>query len=285
MPEGPEVKKITVRLNNLISDLVLTDIKINMGRYTKKLPTNFDKIKSLLPLKVKSVNCHGKFIWWEFQDITKSNQSTKTNDITLWNTLGMTGYWTKENIKHNNVSFIFKNGDIVHFNDYRNFGNIIFCTKDNLQKKLIALGPDILAYDKINITENKKLGFELFKKRLIKKRSDTSIASALLDQKVASGCGNYIRAEILYIAKIDPFKEIGNLSDSEIELIWDLLRQLAFNNYNKQIGKKYGIIDNKFKFAEYYNRNFLVYMQDEDINGKKRFREKINGRTIHYVKW
>ncbi len=281
MPEGPEVKKMSTKVNNMVSNLKLIDVKINSGRYSKKLPTNYDKFISNLPLTVKHVKCHGKFMWWEFKD--KNNEDS---DITLFNTLGMTGYWTKENdIKHNNVSFIFEDNFTAHFNDYRNFGNIIFCDKENLSKKLKTLGPDLLAIDKnLKNKDHQMLGVELFKKRLERKRNDTMIASALLDQKVASGCGNYIRADILYLAKIDPFKEIGKLSNSEIELLWNLMRQIAFNNWNKNLGLKYGIIDKKFKFAEDYNRNFFVYMQEKDINGKTVIREKLNGRTIHYVK-
>tara|TARA_B100001248_G_C27399640_1_gene469048 strand:+ start:14779 stop:15618 length:840 start_codon:yes stop_codon:yes gene_type:complete len=279
MPEGPEVKRLTVRVNNLVSQRKLKNIKINSGRYTKKLPTNFEKFKSSLPLTIKSVNCHGKFIWWEFKN------NDEDSDHVMFNTLGMTGYWTKEdNLKHNNVSLILDDFSI-HFNDYRNFGNIIFCDRNNLEKKLKDLGPDLLAIDKTltGINAN-RLGLEEFKKRLERKRKDTMIASALLDQKVASGCGNYIRAEVLYLAKISPFKEIGKLSNSEKELLWDLMRQLSFNNWNRSVGIKNDIINNKYKFAEYYGKNFLVYMQSEDINGKPVLKEKLNGRTIHYVK-
>lgn len=281
MPEGPEVKKMSTKVNNMVSNLKLVNVKINNGRYLKKLPTNYEKFKSSLPLTVKNVNCHGKFMWWEFKD--KNNEDS---DITLFNTLGMTGYWTKEDdLKHNNVSFIFQDNYNVHFNDYRNFGTIILCDKENLAKKLKTLGPDLLAIDKnLKNKEHQMLGVELFKKRLERKRKDTMIASALLDQKVASGCGNYIRADILYLAKVDPFKEIGKLSNSEIELIWYLMRQIAFNNWNKNLGLKYGVVDKKFKFAEDYNRHFFVYMQENDINGKLVYREKLNGRTIHYVK-
>ena len=281
MPEGPEVKKMSTKVNNMVSNLKLVNVKINNGRYLKKLPTNYEKFKSSLPLTVKNVNCHGKFMWWEFKD--KNNEDS---DITLFNTLGMTGYWTKEDdLKHNNVRFIFQDNYNVHFNDYRNFGTIILCDKENLAKKLKTLGPDLLAIDKnLKNKEHQMLGVELFKKRLEKKRKDTMIASALLDQKVASGCGNYIRADILYLAKVDPFKEIGKLSNSEIELIWYLMRQIAFNNWNKNLGLKYGVVDKKFKFAEDYNRHFFVYMQENDINGKLVYREKLNGRTIHYVK-
>jgi formamidopyrimidine-DNA glycosylase len=50
-----------------------------------------------------------------------------------------------------------------------------------------------------------------FINRLNKKRDDTMICTALLDQKVIAGCGNYLRAEALYIDKISPFRTIKNL--------------------------------------------------------------------------
>ena len=98
MPEGPEVKRLTVRVNNIVNQSKLKNVIINSGRYSKKLPTNFEKFKSSLPLIVKSVNCHGKFIWWEFLD------NNGDSDHVMFNTLGMTGYWTKEdNLKHKKV--------------------------------------------------------------------------------------------------------------------------------------------------------------------------------------
>ena len=83
------------------------------------------------------------------------------------------------------------------------------------------------------------------------------IASALLDQSIAAGCGNYIRAEVLYLAGISPFRKLEDLHDSELELIWDLLQQVGYNYYNKKLGKKLGIIDGTYKFAEDYKDNFL----------------------------
>ena len=164
----------------------------------------------------------------------------------------------------------------------------MFCTKEKLQKKISNFGPDILFFEKNNtiVKQSKNNiddGLDKFKQKLEKKRSDTTIASALLDQKVAAGCGNYLRAEALYLSKIHPFKTIGEISSNDITKLWRTLRQLAFNYYNRKIGEKLGIIDGTIKFANDYNRIFLVYQQKTDINGKSIKKEKLNGRTIHYV--
>lgn len=268
MPEGPEVKYITNYLNVNLKNKILNEISINNGRYKKNgPPKGYNNFVKELPLKVKSINCYGKFIWWEFEN----------SDFTLWNTLGMSGWWNfTDGEKHNNVSFHFKN-QTANFNDYRNFGTFIFCTKDNLKKKLSKFGPDILD---ISLKDS---GKDIFKKKLDRKRSDSYIATALLDQGVAAGCGNYIRAEVLYLAKISPFREIGDLTEDEISKIWNILQQVAFNYYDKRLGKKEKIIDGKYKFADSYKQQFLVYSQAKDPFGNKVTRSKIKDRSIHYV--
>lgn len=268
MPEGPEVKKTTDMISKFLKNKKLKKININSGRYKKKLPKGFNTFINQLPLTVKSINCYGKFIWWEFLD----------SEYTLWNTLGMSGVWTfMDGEKHNNITFEFSDHHI-YFNDYRNFGTLIFCTKDNLEKKLSKFGPDILDIS------NKNKSLEHFKKKIDKKRNDTFIASALLDQGVAAGCGNYIRAEVLYMAKISPYRRLDKLTEKEIKLIWNLLQQVGMYYYNKKLGNSSGVIDGTFKFANYYKQTFLIYMQDRDPKGNIISREKIKDRTIHYVK-
>ncbi len=268
MPEGPEVKYVTNFLNKKVKNKILNDITINSGRYQKHgPPKGFDNFVKELPLKIKSVNCHGKFMWWEFE-----NSST-----TLWNTLGMSGWWNNESKKkHNNLTFYLNNGE-VFFNDMRNFGTFIFCNKDNLKTKLKKFGPDILEHDETG------KNFQLFLDRIEKKRNDTFIASALLDQNIAAGCGNYIRAEVLYLAKISPFRKLEDLSKKELETIWNLLQQIAYAYYDKKLGIELGIIDGKYKFGNSYKKAFLIYRQTIDVHGNKVIREKIKDRSIHYV--
>lgn len=272
MPEGPEVKRITDWLNRKFKDKNLISVLIKKGRYIKHgPPRGYTNFTSLLPLKIKSINCHGKFIWWEFHN----------SNITLWNTLGMTGWWTTDVQKHNNLEFKIGNNKL-YFNDVRNFGTFIFCTNEQLKKKLNILGPDIL-----QIKDNSKI----FLERLERKRSDTYIASAILDQKVAAGCGNYIRAEALYLSRINPFLEINKISKKRLLLLWNMMRQIAWYFYNPSKGKKLKILNNLInKYEKIYKSIkkpetyiFLVYGEDEDPYGNKVITKKIKDRTIHYV--
>ena len=277
MPEGPEVKNLTNWLNKNFKYKKILNIKIYSGKY-KKYPNDFKKFilnKNNFPLTIEKINCKGKFIYFLFEN----------SDIVLFITLGMSGWFQLENEKHNHIEFNFNNKKLF-FNDYRNFGNIIVSNKIELSKKLLSLGADIL-----NHNDN----FKLFLERIKRKRDDTFIATALLDQKVSSGVGNYIRAEALYIAKISPYRKIKKLSEKELKKLWNIIKQLAFFYYDESIGRKEKIINDKYTL---YNKikkygpskykpeegKFLVYRQKRDPKGNIITSEKLNNRTIHYVK-
>lgn len=274
MPEGPEVKYLVDTLNKKILNNSLKKIKILGGRYKKhKPPININKLK--FPLKIISIKCKGKFIYFEFDK----------DEFIMFVTLGMSGWFIDENEKHSNIEFVFSKKSIF-FNDYRNFGTIKFCTQNNLIKKLNCLGPDIL-----DVTDN----FNIFNDRLERKRNDTTIGRAIMDQKVACGCGNYLRSECLYIAKINPFTKISTIKLKDRKLLWNILKQLAWVYYDEKKGVKLGIINNKYKLYNLYKKKgptkykrdfgyFLVYRNDVDPFGNTVIREKINGRMVHYVK-
>lgn len=275
MPEGPEVKKTVLYLKKF-KNTTITKITFNSGRYVKHGPfKNFTTLEKDLPLKIIDVNCKGKFIYFTF-----------SNKMILFNTLGMSGIWTIKNLKHNNVSFQIKElNKTLFFNDYRNFGTFMYQNEEQLNKKLNDLGPDIIEDFK---------NYKLFRERIERKRNDTSIGSALLDQKVACGCGNYLRAEVLYSCKINPYREIKNISEIEFKDIWEKLTKIAwiFYNYKKGLLKKVFkqndkllkiyLAEEKYNSYKYYT-NFQVYFQDYDKNGNKVVKEKIGPRTIHYV--
>lgn len=78
---------------------------------------------------------------------------------------------------------------------------------------LAELGTDVLPY-----TGN----FDAadFQKRLFAPDNlSTTIGAALLNQRIVAGIGNYLRAEILFDCRIDPWREIGELSTAEIECL------------------------------------------------------------------
>jgi DNA-formamidopyrimidine glycosylase len=271
MPEGPEVKRTVDNLQKY-KNKMLNKITINAGRYSKKPFKNQSLLLKDLPLKIIEINCKGKFIYWKF-----------SNNKYLFNTLGMSGEWTTEDNKHNNVTFEI-NDKKLHFNDYRNFGTLMYQTETDLEKKLKELGVDIIE-DFKNITE--------FKKRLEKKRDDALIGTTLLDQKVVSGCGNYLRAEVLYQCKISPHRILKNLSEKDKENLWEKLTKLAWIFYDLDLAIKKGILKKNEDlvkqyftpdYEEYgYYTNFIIYFQEKDPKGNKIITEKMGPRTIHWV--
>jgi DNA-formamidopyrimidine glycosylase len=269
MPEGPEVRQIVDKLNKNFKNKIIKNVEVLGGRYFRR-NTHFSKLNGH---KIKIIKNYGKFIYWEFYE----------TDIVLFNTLGMSGWWITNEEPHNNIKFIFNN-TFIYFNDPRNFGTLIISNKINLDKKLNTLGADI--FNKEDVI--------LFIERLNKKRDDTMICTALLDQNVIAGCGNYLRAEALYIAKISPFRTVKNLSDTDINNLWDILVQLAWFYYNEKKGKKLNIIDNKYQLSPKYKKTgpskykpeeglFHVYRQKNDKLGNKVLTKEINNRTIYYV--
>ncbi len=270
MPEGPEVKLVTRELASRLVGKYLTAINILGGRYqSHSPPKNFNQITQLLPLKIQSVNSYGKFIWWEFEG----------TDITLWNTLGLTGWWQIKPEQHNHVEIQYKKTlqdqktKSVYFNDQRNFGTFIFDTKSALEKKLGEFGPDILSLEKSN--------WQIFY-NLVKKKK-TSICEILLDQKIAAGCGNYLRADALYLAQINPYTPGKNLAQSKVKELWNILNQLGWYYYDKDQGIANGIIDGTYRLADSFDRVFLVYSQQTDPLGNKVKRDQVKDRTIHWV--
>jgi formamidopyrimidine-DNA glycosylase len=265
MPEGPECKLLTDGLHKKFKGVTLTNIEIYAGRYKTHGPfKNYNKLISELPLKIISVNAYGKFIWFEFEN----------SDLTLWNTLGMTGWFQMDEDKHNNVGLHYtknKKNKILYFNDYRNFGTFMVDTKENLDKKLKTFGLDIL---------DKKDNTELFLKLV--KKSKKTICEILLNQKIVAGSGNYLRADALYLAKINPFVKPSELTDDKLKTLYSCLRQLAWYHYDEDQGKKLGIIKKNIKFNLITDRIFFVYSQKKDIQGFDVYRKDINGRTIHY---
>lgn len=289
MPEIAEVALMAEAIREMLSGQQLSKIEVLGGRYSKGLD-NLEKIMGILPLPVKNVNVKGKFCWIDLD-----------NDWYIAITFGMSGgiYYepteevlssyserngkkiTKDDyMKHFHVKFIASNGHCFYFGDPRRFGTIIISNNRNdLQKKLNDLGPDMLTGPLISDIEFIKI----FRKP---KFSDKNICKVLMEQHAVSGVGNYIKAEVLYECKISPWALVSDLDDVVLVQLHKSIRtiaQAAFIGHGASLYTYSGTRREKGEFQEMlkvYGKNTdpegnLVVTIPEDHSPDK--------RTTHYV--
>jgi formamidopyrimidine-DNA glycosylase len=202
MPEGPECTIVANNLNEIVSDKVLTDIKVVSGRYTKTPIANLAKLKDATVL---GVNNKGKFIYWIMD-----------NGFYLFSTLGMSGVYSLSESTHTRIKFTLDKTLEVCYNDVRNFGTMKVTEQAELDKKLKEIGPDML---------NDPCSYNEFVK-IIKKNSSKIIGPFLLDQKKLSGIGNIYKAEICYKAKINPSRNLCSLSETETHSLYTSIQEI-----------------------------------------------------------
>jgi len=306
MPEINEVRRYADFIYSKLENKKITEINILNGRYKKHSPfEHYTAIKKKLPLKLIDVQTKGKLMYMEFE-----------NNIFILVTLGLSGGWCfldskKYNnpkikdydfsevedqwdnyvpdekmdsylvnaIKHLNVEFKINTGSL-YFYDTLSFGTIkILTSVDELNKKLKTLGPDIM---------EETTTLDLFKQQIKKKTNlDKPIGNVLMNQKVIAGIGNYLRADVLYLSKVDPFRKVSKLSDNELKDIFNNSKILTWGDYDKEEAIKMKIINKSTKLPSDYDRMFFIYQEEKDIHGhkilKKELYEGSQKRFIYYV--
>lgn len=95
------------------------------------------------------------------------------------------------------------------------------------------------------------------------------------DQSNFAGIGNYLRSEIMYAAKINPFKISGNLTDDELKIIKNKLFSLPRRVYDKNGSSEY---TNLGEFQ------FKVYKQKFDPYGNPVYKKKIGAQYVYYCR-
>ena len=308
MPEIIEIRKYADFIIKYFQNKEIINIKILNGRYKKHKPfENFYKFKNHLPLKLMDIKTKGKLLYMIFN-----------NNYYILSTLGLSGGWCffsknkdkflfsknvddysqyipdnrtlvdyahkfnsylNNSLKHLNIEFQTNEGSLYYF-DTLSFGTLKCITNTNdLTIKLNKIGPDIM---------NETTNYYLFSLQIKKKINlEKSIGNVLMNQKIISGIGNYLRADILYLSRISPFRLVKNLNDTEIKIIFDNCKILTWCNYDLKKAKKLLIYNKFIKLASNYNRLFYIYKQDKDIYGYKIIKEELyegsQKRFIYYV--
>ncbi|PIW34772.1 MAG: hypothetical protein COW25_02260, partial [Candidatus Nealsonbacteria bacterium CG15_BIG_FIL_POST_REV_8_21_14_020_37_12] len=111
--------------------------------------------------------------------------------------------------------FWLDSGQMLALSDLRKFAKVELGEREEIVKELEKLGPEPL---------ERSFTFEKFKGVLAKQRG--KIKQVLMDQTVIAGIGNIYSDEILWMAKVHPFKEIKRLSDEEIKKIYEAMGKI-----------------------------------------------------------
>ena len=261
MPEAPEIIITSQQLLNEVNK-TLSNVDIISGRYTHQTLLGYEELK--FPYRIKNVFTKGKFLWIEL-----------SKNTFIYITFGMTGEFSFEESKNTRIQFTINNKKL-NFIDPRNFGTIEFSTnKDKLQQKLNKLAPDVLRTIMTD-TDIVNMIYEFNQTR-----KNKNLVKVLMDQNsVVSGIGNYLCAEILYDAKLNPHRETTSLTQQELLTLAHSIRKIS----------KYAYCDNNIKLYDFHIdipvKKFIlnVYQQPYDKYGNKVIRDEIiKGRIIHWV--
>ena len=322
MPEGIEIRKFADIIRDNIEGHMITKINILKGRYTKKPFDGFQELEKALPVRVQSVKTKGKFTYielqsrdgktfWLFNTLgltggwtvcgkTKSDlkdskkirylESNSHQDNgncavfaypIIWEYISNNNLseWFERALDHLNVELVMDNGLRAYFYDQLSFGTLkVITDKNGLEKKLKELGSDIMDLETT---------FEIFKKQITKKTNyKKMIGNVIVNQRVISGVGNYLRADALWMSKISPFRLVEDITDKELELIYKSIRALMWGDYDYDFALKKGFINKGFKIPHDYGREFFIYRQETDLEGNKVSKKELfEGSQKRFIYW
>lgn len=262
MPELPEVETVRLGLSALLPGRIVTHVEHDNA---KSFPNSVSDVNAfLVGASVTSVTRRAKVLMIEL-----SSSYSLVIHLKMTGQLVFVSPETRFGAGHPNdsligalpdrstrVTFTFKDGSKLFFNDQRKFGwvrllptaevpNIDFMRKVGPEPLDASFTPDV------------------FIERL-QRRKNTSIKAALLDQSVLAGVGNIYADESLWGAKIHPATPVKNVSRQKLQTLFTELQYVlnlaiqkggsSDKNYVNAEGKKGSYL----QFARVFRREGLA---------------------------
>jgi len=258
MPELPEVETIRKDLEKELKGQTLINIKIFDPSFLLK--NKVENLNTLIDTKLLSVKRKGKYLIFLFE-----------KELLLFH-LGLTGFFIlqekdlsfKKGQKHLILIFEFEKHMLNYF-DIRKFGKI---KKTSIKKSLYIKELEELGKDALEI------GFDEFKN--IFKSKNRKVKDLLMDQKVISGLGNIYTNELLFRAKVNPFKFSNELKEEEVERLFFQMKNLLKEAIDSRGTSIKDYVDAKGKKGNFQEK-LLVY-------GKKDYPCPECGKPLKYQK-
>lgn len=283
MPELPEVETTVRELRKKVLGRTFVAFWTDWKKLLRK-PKSFEEFKKeLLGKRIENVKRRGKLILIELsQGKTLLIHQKLTGHLLVgrWKFEG--GKWIappgplSEKINtYLHLMFTLDSGLMIGLSDLRKFAFLELWDSQELARsqRLKEIGPEPL---------DKNFTFKKFKEIL--QSAQGRIKQVLMNQKIIAGIGNIYSDEILWQAKVHPFKEVRKLNEKEIKMIYEAMKKIlkkaiefrgeSISDYRTPSGKR-GSFD---KMRKVYRREGEKCSRCSTIIE----RIKIGGRSAHY---
>lgn len=216
MPEGPEVRRYADALDAALTGRAIITLEARTKDARKWLQENEPRLKGR---RVEQVISHGKHLLGYIEgDFFFHSHLMMWG---RWQTFGTSELPAKDRrerarIVVNGGAAILLSAPIFNAGEGDPYKQI---------EILPTLGPDALPYH----GRFKRAEFL----RRLHEHKDETIGAALLNQRIVAGLGNYLRAEVLFACKLNPWRAVGDLTQRNLSCLSKTIPQLARDAYQR----------------------------------------------------
>lgn len=219
MPELPDVEIFRRYFDSTALHQKIIDIEFDTAAERILEDISLEQLKNeLIDHQFEETRRHGKYFF-----VRLDNQNW------LMLHFGMTGYFQyykneEEKPSHARLIVDFANDYHLAFSNTRKLGkvNVMDHYETYISEK--GLGPDVMSDD---------FDFESFKDVLAGRRG--MIKSALMNQEIMAGIGNIYSDEILFQAKIHPKTSVNNLTEKDLNQMFDATKEVMKTAIDKKV--------------------------------------------------
>ncbi|MFV0396259.1 MAG: DNA-formamidopyrimidine glycosylase [Coprobacillaceae bacterium] len=263
MPELPEVETVRRTLKNFVLDKEIQEISVHYDKIVEGDTKQF--IKLLKGQKIQDIDRIGKYL------IFKLDHNAFISHLRMEGKYNIVSSDIPVN-KHEHITFHFKDGSELRYQDTRKFGRLELTDIENYATNLplSKLGPEPMdalleqVYPKLH-------------------KSNLPIKTLLLDQTIMAGIGNIYANEICFAMRINPYTPGKKLTKKRVQECIEVSAAIL-----KKAIEQGGTTIHSFDsngIHGLFQVQLQVHMQKIcSICGSEISKEKINGRGTYYCK-
>jgi len=292
MPELPEVQTTVKDLEKKIIGLRIIDVWTDAPKLIKR--PSFETFKKQIKgAKIEKISRRGKNILIRLNPKSKTQKSKLillihqklTGHLLYGSWIMKEGLWVpaqkgplEERVnQYIHLLFFLNNGKMLALSDLRKFAKVILGPKEEIENlaELKNLGIEPL---------DRKFTFEKFKEIIQQTPSKRKIKQVLMDQTIISGIGNIYSDEILWEAKIHPFKLSYKLNNQELKAIYQAIKKILTKAIKLRGTSISDFRDPEGREGKYTEIRSVYQREGEPCYrcGSKIKRVKIGGRSAYF---